>query len=164
MAATTVTHKTYSPDANYENFTRRFEKQCGIHDGEAYRALLADPKNNEKTQSVIAAQAGASGFMIFAFYDHGALLNLKNAPRKAKQYVVGNPLIAARMTAEDIRAGLYAPLRVLVYEDDDSKLKVDYDLPSTLFGQFKNRKIDAVARELDAKLEGLIQNASRSSD
>jgi len=163
MTAIIVTHKTCSPDATYENFTRRFEKQCGIHDGEAYRALLADPKERERAQSVIGAQAGASGFMIFAFYDHGALLNVMNAPRKAKQYVVGNPLIAARMTAEDIRAGLYAPLRVLVYEDADSKLQVDYDLPSSLFGQFRNPKVDAVARELDVKLEGLIQNASRGA-
>jgi hypothetical protein len=52
--------------------------------------------------------------MIFAAYDHGALLNIKSAPRKAKQYVVENPLIAARMTEYDVRAALFA-LRVPVY-------------------------------------------------
>ena len=41
--------------------------------------------------------------------------------RKAVQYVVGNPLFALQMTQHDIRAGLYAPLRVLIYEDGQGK-------------------------------------------
>ncbi len=160
MSEIIVTHKKYSSDARFEDFTRRFESRCGIHEGEAYAALLADPKKRERVEKIIGEQAGASGFMIFASYDHGALLNIKNAPRKAKQYVVGNPLIAARMTEHDIRAGLYAPLRVFVYEDADLKSQVEYDLPSTLFGQFHNSGVDSVARELDVKLESLIRESS----
>jgi uncharacterized protein (DUF302 family) len=160
MSTITVAHKKYSSDASFEDFTRRFESLCGLHDARAYTALLADREKVKTAEKVIAGQAGPSGFMIFAVYDHGALLNIKNASRKAKQYVVGNPLIAARMTEHDIRAGLYAPLRVLVYEDADSKLQVEYDLPSTLFGQFHNSKVDDVARALDAKLGSLIHKSS----
>jgi uncharacterized protein (DUF302 family) len=36
-----------------------------------------------------------------------------------------------QMTQHDIRAGLYAPLRVLVYENDDGKTCVEYDKPSS---------------------------------
>jgi uncharacterized protein (DUF302 family) len=160
MTTIAVTHRTYSSDGTFDDFTRRFESRCGVHDGDAYKELLADPEKRKTAETVIAAQEGASGFMIFASYDHGALLNIKGAPRKAKQYVVGNPLIAARMTEHDIRTALYAPLRVLVYEDADTRLQVEYDLPSTLFGQFHDPKVDAVARELDAKLERLIAEAS----
>ncbi len=53
--------------------------------------------------------------MIFSVFDHGAALNMVNARQKAKQYLMGNPLTAIRMTQRDIRAALYAPLRVLVY-------------------------------------------------
>jgi uncharacterized protein (DUF302 family) len=67
------------------------------------------------------------------------------------------------MTEHDIRAALYAPLRVLVYEDADSKLQVEYDLPSTLFGQFRNSQVDAVAKELDDKLAMLVQASSNPS-
>jgi uncharacterized protein (DUF302 family) len=152
-----VTHVEYSPNLSFEDFTANFEGQCGVHDIKAYQNLLTDPEKKRTAETNIGAQAGPSGFMIFATYNHGALLNIKNAPRKAKQYVVGNPLIAARMTEHDIRASLYAPLRVLVYEDADSQLHVEYDLPSTLFGQFHNSKVDAVAKELDAKLASLVQ-------
>ena len=155
-----VTHVEYSPNLSFEDFTANFEGQCGVHDIKAYRNLLTDREKKSTAEEVIGAQAGPSDFMIFATYDHGALLNIKHAPQKAKQYVVGNPLIAARMTEHDIRAALYAPLRVLVYEDADGKLHVEYDLPSTLFGQFHNSQVDAVAKELDAKLARLVQKSS----
>jgi uncharacterized protein (DUF302 family) len=34
------------------------------------------------------------------------------------------------------RAGLYVPLRVLIYENEPGKTCVEYDKPSSLFGQF----------------------------
>lgn len=155
-----ITHVKCSPNVRFEEFTANFEHQCGVHDVRAYQNLLAVPEKLAAAEKAIGEQAGSSGFMIFAMYDHGALLNIRNAPRKAKQYVVGNPLIAARMTEHDIRAALYAPLRVLVYEDDDSQLNVEYDLPSTVFGQFHDAKVDEVAKELDGKLANLVQASS----
>jgi uncharacterized protein (DUF302 family) len=68
------------------------------------------------------------------------------------------------MTEYDIRAALYAPLRVLVYEDTQSKVHVEYDLPSSLFGQFHDAKVDVVARELDEKLSQLVKKASERHD
>ncbi len=72
---------------------------------------------------------------------------------------MGNPLVAARMTQYDIRAALYAPLRILVYEADDHATRVEYDLPSSLFGQFDNPEVTTVALSLDAKLARLIEKA-----
>jgi uncharacterized protein (DUF302 family) len=60
------------------------------------------------------------------------------------------------MTQHDIRAGLYAPLRVLIYEDDERKTCVEYDRPSSVFGQFRNAKVTRVAAMLDRKLEQLV--------
>jgi uncharacterized protein (DUF302 family) len=57
------------------------------------------------------------------------------------------------MTQHDIRAGLYAPLRVLLYEDDEGKSCVEYDKPSSLLGQFGNAEVTKVAAMLDRKLE-----------
>ena len=83
----------------------------------------------------------------------------RGSPRKARQYIVGNPLYAARMTQQDIRAALYAPLRVLVYADDSGGTSVEYDLPSTLFGQFENDKVNEVAAELDRKMSELVERS-----
>ena len=63
------------------------------------------------------------------------------------------------MTQHDIRASLYAPLRVLLYEDEDGKTCVEYDRPSSLFGQFGNDRITPTAAMLDRKLEALVSAA-----
>jgi uncharacterized protein (DUF302 family) len=105
--------------------------------------------------------AGPSGFMLFGMNDHGALLRLAGQKRKAVQYIIGNPLFALRMTQHDIRAALYAPLRVLPYEDEEGKTCVEYDRPSSLFGQFGNADVTEVAAMLDRKLEQLVVEAIR---
>ena len=69
---------------------------------------------------------------------------------------MGNPLFAFQMTQHDIRASLYAPLRVLIYENDEGKTCVEYDKPSSLFGQFGNERIGPTAAMLDKKLEALV--------
>ena len=102
--------------------------------------------------------AGPSGFMLFASHNHGALLRLAGQKRKAIQYVVGNPLFALQMTQHDIRASLYAPLRVLIYEKEGATC-VEYDKPSSLFGQFDNDRISPTAAMLDRKLEALVAAA-----
>jgi uncharacterized protein (DUF302 family) len=88
-------------------------------------------------------------------------LVLGEQKRKAVQYVVGNPLFALQMTQHDIRAGLYAPLRVLLYEDEWGKTWLEYDKPSSLFGQFNDDRIASVAGLLDRKLEDLVRTAIR---
>ena len=45
---------------------------------------------------------------------------------------------------------------MLLYEAGEGKTRVEYDLPSSLFGQFGNEDVDRVAESLDRKLEALI--------
>jgi hypothetical protein len=54
------------------------------------------------------------------------------------------------------------PLRVLIYENQEGKTRVEYDRPSSLFGQFGNAKITAIAVMLDGKLEALVTKAIES--
>ena len=55
--------------------------------------------------------------------------------------------------------GSFAPLRVLIYEDGQGKTCVEYDRPSSLFGQFENDRIAPTAAMLDKKLEALVAEA-----
>lgn len=64
------------------------------------------------------------------------------------------------MTQHNLAAGLYAPLRVLIYEDDQGKTHLEYDKPSSLFGQFGDDKIVSVASTLDHKLKDLVRAAT----
>jgi uncharacterized protein (DUF302 family) len=97
---------------------------------------------------------------IFNTRDHGGLLQITGQSRKAAQYAIGNPLTATRMTQHQLPASLYAPLRVLLYESEAGHAVFEYDRPSALFGQFGDERVTAVARELDASLEGVLIKAA----
>jgi uncharacterized protein (DUF302 family) len=154
----TIDHVRVESNKPFEEVSKAFERQLGTFDPDV-RKGATEGGDTEAAKAKIAAMAGSSGFMLFGTQDHGALLRLAGQKLKAIQYVVGNPLIALQMTQHDIRAGLYAPLRVLLYESADGKTCIEYDKPSSLFGQFGNAETDAVAAMLDRKLEALVARA-----
>jgi uncharacterized protein (DUF302 family) len=151
-----VQHVSVEMNADFERFTRGLERSLGRFDEALLKELETNPGLVEER---LNAAAGEEGLMLFNIQDHGKLLNLFGTPKKARQYVLGNPLIAATMTRHDIRAGLYAPLRLFVYETDDHTTRIEYDKPSSLFVQFNNLEVTVVAQSLDAKLASLIEKA-----
>jgi uncharacterized protein (DUF302 family) len=153
-----VDHVHRTTDRSFEEVTHAFEGQLGRFDPDVYQSLTSGG-DAEETRAKLAALAGPSGFMLFATHNHGALLSLAGQKRKAVQYIVGNPLFALQMTQHDIRASLYAPLRVLLYENEEGKTCVEYDRPSSLFGQFENDRIRPTATMLDQKMEALVTAA-----
>jgi uncharacterized protein (DUF302 family) len=155
-----VQHLSLEVEADFESFTRNLEQLLGRFEYTHYEGVETEPAEVQKR---LEAAAGEEGLMLFNVQDHGKLLNIFGAPRKARQYVLGNPLIAITMTRHDIRAALYAPLRLLVYEADDHGTRVEYDQPSSLFGQFNDPRITTVAQSLDSKLVNLIRKADRIS-
>jgi len=96
---------------------------------------------------------------LFLIRNHGELTCADGQTSKGMQYEIGNPLTAERMTRHALAAGLYAPLRVMLYEDESGKAIFEYDLPSSLFGQFGDERSTEVGRELDAELETVLQAA-----
>jgi uncharacterized protein (DUF302 family) len=154
----TVDHVRVVTERPFDTVLKAFDRQLGQFDPETYKSLAAG-EDTEKVRSKLEAMAGPSGFMVFRISDHGSLLRLAGQKKKALQYLLGNPLFAIQMTQHDIRASLYAPLRVLIYESDDGKTQVEYDRPSSLFGQFGNAKVTEVATTLDRKLEQLVAKA-----
>ena len=156
----TVEHIQAVADKPFDQVTKAFEQQLGHFNDETYKSL-AEGEDVKKARAELEAMVGPSGFMLFRTSDHGSLLRLVGQKKKAIQYLLGNPLFAIQMTQHDIRASLYAPLRVLIYENDQGKTCVEYDQPSSLFGQFGNANVTDVATMLDRKLEQLVAKAIR---
>jgi uncharacterized protein (DUF302 family) len=156
----TVEHVRVKTGKPFAEVTAAFEARLGKFDPQVYQRLRegGDP---EEVSARIEAMAGPSGFMLFRTSDHGALLRLVGQRGKAVQYLLGNPLFAVEMTRHALGAGLYAPLRVLIYEAEDGKTCIEYDQPSSLFGQFGDERVDRVAAALDRKLEDLAARATR---
>jgi Domain of unknown function DUF302 len=117
-----------------------------LADGDVERA------NREKEQG--------PELFIFQVRDHGVLLAIAGKARNALQYEIGNPLTATLMTRHRLSAALYAPIRVVLYENDAGHGVFEYDQPSTTFGQFGDERVTAVARGLDAALERALLGAA----
>src|SRR5262245_6891766 len=111
-----VRHVSLEVKADFESFTQALEGSLGRFDQSLNKDFESDPRSVEDR---LKAAAEEEGLMLFDIQEHCKLLNLIGSPRRAKQYVLGNPLIAVTMTRHDIRAALYVPLRVLVYKDAD---------------------------------------------
>jgi hypothetical protein len=97
---------------------------------------------------------------IFLVRDHGVLLKTAGKARNALQYDIGNPVTASLMTRHRLSAALYAPIRVVLYENDAGHGVFEYDQPSTTFGQFGDEQVTAVARGLDAALARALLKAA----
>jgi len=153
-----VLHRSIAYQADFGRFTESLERILGHKPPDVEEEQFAgQPRLSEDR---LKAAEGAQELMIFTVFNHGAALNMSTAPRNAKQYLIGNPLTAIQMDRHDIRAALYAPLRVLVYEQTKGRTIVEYDQPSSLFGQFERADVTQVARTLDVKLERVLAQAA----
>lgn len=103
----------------------------------------------------VASHVGPSGFMLFAALDHGAWLTLAGIHRKVLRVLLGNPLIAITMLRHDVTAGLFAPVEVLITEEDVRRSALTYVVPSSLMVVEHNEPLRAAAVALDAKLAAL---------
>ena len=126
-------------------------------------AILEALRQGDIERAKEARQRGPE-LAIFSARDHGGLLRIADLARKAVQYEIGNPLTATRMTQHQLPASLYAPLRVVLYESEAGHAVFEYDRPSSLFGQFGDERVTAVARELDASLERVLAQALHSGE
>jgi uncharacterized protein (DUF302 family) len=150
-----VQHRSFLIERGYEEFTGRLEHILGRFVPSKLKGLPPDA-----AVEALKSMEGEQGFMIIQIFDHGADLLMIGQRRKAKQYLIGNPLLAIQVNRHDIRAALYAPLRMLVFESEPGRTVVEFDQPSTLFGQFGRDEVTAVGVEDDSKLERVIAKAA----
>jgi uncharacterized protein (DUF302 family) len=148
-----VKHEVIKLSGSYESFIVKLDTLVKKLDVKYAQNVAIEPK---KTEEYLKSLEGDTGLIMFSVQNHGELLAMVGKRRKARQYEIGNPLVAIQMTTHDIRAALYAPLRMIVYENEKQQTFVEYDLPSSLFGQFGNAAVDEVARGLDNKLLNVI--------
>jgi hypothetical protein len=121
---------------------------------------LANLLVEAKTEEIAAQRANGPKLWLFLTRDHGSLLAAEGRVAKAKQYEIGNPLTAERMTRYQLPAALYAPLRVILYEDEQGQAIFEYDQPSSLFGQYGDERVTQVGRELDNELGQALGDAA----
>jgi uncharacterized protein (DUF302 family) len=121
---------------------------------------VADSLRKGDVQRIDEEERSGPKLSLFLVRDHGILLRIIGSARKAYQFEIGNPITATRMTRYQLPAALYAPLRIVLYEDDSGRAVFEYDRPSSLFGQFGDERVTAVARGLDEELLDALRRAA----
>jgi uncharacterized protein (DUF302 family) len=112
-------------------------------------------------EAVVASLKAGVGLMLFLEFDHGAVVRKETGLAKPKimRLVIGNPLVMKEMAKHVPDAGSYAPVTVLVDERDDG-VHLSYDRMSSFLSPYENPDALKVARELDAKVEKLLDDAA----
>jgi hypothetical protein len=115
----------------------------------------------EQFEQAIQSQVGESDFTLFFAMDYGQWLPLFGIQRKVMRWILGNPLIAITMIRHDITASLFAPVELLLVENESGEgSTVIYDLPSSLMVIEPNPALLAAARVLDHKLARLVSRVT----
>jgi uncharacterized protein (DUF302 family) len=151
----TMQHVTIHAAKPFEAVRAAFEAALPPLD-HSYEELLRSGNVTEARDRM----EGLAPLSIFGTRDHGSLLQVAGSRQKAIQYDIGNPLTASRMTQHVLSAALYAPIRVLLREAADGNAAFEYDRPKTSFGQFSDKDVDAVAEELDRRLQDALLAAA----
>src|SRR5882672_4653996 len=109
-------------------------------------------QSDAELQNTIEKGLGPTGLMLFAEFDHGAIVRKgtgRATPRMIR-FVIGNPLIMRQMAQQIPDAGSYAPVTVLVDERADG-VHLSYDRMVSFLAPYGNSEALEVARNLDKK-------------
>jgi len=155
-----IVHLTVDLDVAYDRFIQHFENILGRFDPAIASTFAHEPQLADER---LKQMEGEQSLMVFFSQNHGGLFLLLGQQRKAMRYTLGNPRIAIQMTRHDIGAGLYVPLTILVHETDQKSTRIVFDKPSSLLNQFAIPEISEIAKELDLKLEKVIEKAAQLS-
>jgi len=105
------------------------------------------------------AEAAPNGFLIYSRLPGGTLYKINGVGSdnlNSVSYLVGNHVIAETMYRHYPGATLNAPLRLMIFENEQGNAVFAIDRPSDQFGSFGNKDIAKVGRLLNEKVAGLM--------
>jgi uncharacterized protein (DUF302 family) len=126
-----------------------------------FAAKTAAATTYQDLQTVVNDGISEIGLMEFMRLDHGAVLakaGVEGRPRMVR-LIVGNPLIMQSMARLVPDAGSYAPVTVLIDQRPDG-VYLSYDEMASFLSPYGSAEALIIARDLDAKVKRLLENAS----
>ena len=163
MAIQTIEVQRFSliTSRSFEAVVASLKAGVGRLDLAAFASASKSPGTFAELEEVINRDMGKTHLMLFLEFDHGAVLRKETGLNKPKivRLVIGNPLVMKEMAKHVPDAGSYAPVTVLVDERDDG-VHLSYDRMTSFLSPYENPDALKVARELDSKVERLLNNAA----
>jgi uncharacterized protein (DUF302 family) len=142
----------------FDEVLARFRAQVGnAAVPEIVRLAAESPDEHTFAKEIDARYVGKSGFMLFAEIDHGGWIARFGIQRRALRLIFGNPLFAITMIREDISAGLFVPVELLLVDAPDGGAALTYVQPSSLIAiDHDSSALRTAAEALDAKVSALM--------
>jgi hypothetical protein len=134
--AIAVEHVRISAQQSFAQVRQRLEDTLPKLD-----ASIAEALRSGDQQRVAEYDENGPKLSIIEQCDHGSLLQTFGGRRSALQYEIGNPVTAPNMPRYRLSAALYAPLRVVLFEDEEGKGVFEYDKPFSFFGQYGDERV-----------------------
>ena len=128
----------------------------------AFHKAVAAATTAADLEEAVQRAIGTSGLMEFVRFDAGEVLRKERGGHGPKilRLVVGNPIIMKEMAKTVPDAASYAPVTILIDERADG-VHLSYDSMASVLAPYGNEEALAVAVDLDAKIESLLQTAAR---
>jgi|SRR5271156_6507708 len=147
---------------SFDEIIKAIDAAIGHPDLNAFGMGLKSAKSFQDVEDIVNKAVGPTGFMEFARFDLGAILRKERGTEKPRilRYVVGNPLIMKKMVERVVDAGSYAPVTILVDERADG-VHLTYDRMASFLASYQDEQASKVARELDAKVEALLEAVAK---
>ncbi len=145
----------------FEEIIRSLTATIGHPDMNAFHKAVVAATSIADLEEVVRRAVGSSGLMEFVRFDAGEVLRKESAqgPRVLR-LIVGNPIIMKQMAMTVPDAASYAPVTILVDERADG-VHLSYDSMESLIAPYASRTALLVARDLDAKIETLLEEAAQ---
>jgi hypothetical protein len=145
----------------FEAVVAALEAAVGHPDVAEIGRVSQDAQTFTELEGVVRRGLGRTGLMSFLELDQGAVLRKETARDTPKmvRLLIGNPLIMKDMAKYVPDAGSYAPVTILVDERPDG-VHLSYDTMASLLAPYGSPEALTVARDLDAKIERLLREAS----
>jgi uncharacterized protein (DUF302 family) len=145
----------------FEEIVQELTAAFGHPDMNAFHSAVVEATTVAELEHVVHGAIGSSGLMEFGRFDAGEVLRKEGGGHQAKllRFLVGNPLIMKEMARRVPDAASYAPVTILVSERPDG-VHLSFDSLASLLAPYGNEPALAVARDLDAKVESLLETAA----
>ena len=146
---------------SFDVVLQKLEAEIGHPDMSRFVKAVTAAASYEELEKVVQNAVGPFGLMEFTRFDLGEILRKEHGPGSPQilRLVVGNPLIMKQMGIHVHDVGSYAPVNILIDERSDG-VHLSYDRMASLLAPYGSAEAMEVARNLDAKIEGLLQAAA----
>jgi len=146
----------------FDEVVQALTASIGQPDMKAFHSAIVAAVTVADLEKVVQGAIGPSELMEFIRFDVGEVLRKESGEHgpKSLRLIVGNPVIMKRMAETVPDAAAYAPVTILVDERAEG-VHLSYDSMASLLAPYGSERALAVAEELDAKVESLLETAAR---